>query len=114
MDVGARNGTAGQDGRIGRYVRMIALPGQGRALARTLLRFADGLRDTDGCELYLVNVSADDPDTIWITEVWTNDEASTRALSGDVGDVEIGELLELLAEPPELVDLTPLGGTGLP
>lgn len=101
-------------GRVGRYVRMVAQPGQGGALADTLLRVADGLRDAPGCELYLVNAAADEDDTVWVTEVWTDEAASDRALSGELGEVGIGEVLALLAGPPELVELTPLGGAGLP
>ncbi|MBW0114208.1 putative quinol monooxygenase [Pseudonocardia abyssalis] len=101
-------------GRVGRYVRMVAQPGQGAALADTLLRVADGLRDAPGCELYVINASPDEDDTVWVTEVWADEEASDRALSGELGEVGIGDVLELLAGPPELVDLTPLGGAGLP
>ncbi|QJY44523.1 putative quinol monooxygenase [Pseudonocardia broussonetiae] len=103
-----------RSGRVGRYVRMEAQPGQGEALATTLLRVADGLRGAAGCELYLINASADEPDVVWVTEVWADEEASDRALSGELGEVGIGDVLELLAGPPELVDLTPLGGAGLP
>jgi quinol monooxygenase YgiN len=106
-------GPAGSSNRIGRYVRMVAQPGQGGALAATLLRVAEGLRGAPGCELYVINASPDEPDTVWVTEVWSDEAASDRALSSDLGDVGIGEVLELLAGPPELVDLTPLGGPGL-
>ncbi|MGH3612851.1 MAG: putative quinol monooxygenase [Pseudonocardia sp.] len=107
-------GDAGRTGRVGRYVRMVAQPGRGAALADTLLRVADGLRGTPGCELYLVNVSADETDTVWVTEVWANEAASDEALARDLGEVGIGDVVKLLAGPPELVDLTPLGGAGLP
>lgn len=100
-------------GRVGRYVRMVAQPGRGKALADTLLRVADGLRGAPGCELYVINASADESDTVWVTEVWADEAASDRALSSELGEVGIGEVLELLAGPPELVDLTPLGGAGL-
>lgn len=102
-----------RSGRIGRYVRMVAQPGQGPALADTLLRVAEGLRDAPGCELYVVNVSADEDDTVWVTEVWADEAASDQALSSDLGGADIGDVLGLLAGPPELVDLTPLGGRGL-
>ena len=102
------------DGRIGRYVRMVAVPGKGSVLAGALLRVAEGLRDTPGCELYVVNLTADEPDVVWVTEIWADEEASDRALSGDLGEVGIGQVVELLAGPPELVELTPLGGPGLP
>jgi quinol monooxygenase YgiN len=99
--------------RIGRYVRMVAQPGQGGALAGVLLDVAVSLRTAPGCELYVVNRSADEPDTVWVTEVWSNADASDRALSDDLGQAGIGDVLGLLAGPPELVDLRPLGGIGL-
>jgi quinol monooxygenase YgiN len=104
----------GDTGRIGRYVRMVAQPGQGAALADLLLRVAEGLRATPGCELYLINATPDEPDTVWVTEMWADAAASDRALSADLGEVGIGEVMALLAGPPELVDLRPLGGPGLP
>jgi Uncharacterized conserved protein len=114
MSAEGETADAGRQGRVGRYVRMVAQPGQGAALAETLMRVADGMRGAPGCELYVINASADEADTIWVTEVWADEAASDKALSSDLGQVGIGDVLELLAGPPELVDLTPLGGAGLP
>jgi quinol monooxygenase YgiN len=105
---------AGRGERIGRYVRMVAQPGQGSELAAVMLRVADSLRATAGCELYVVNRSADEDDTIWITEVWADKAVSDEALSSDLGEVGISQVLALLAGPPELVELVPVGGPGLP
>jgi quinol monooxygenase YgiN len=93
---------------------MEALPGKGSVLAGKLLTVAEGMRAAPGCELYVVNLSADEPDIVWVTEVWSDEAASDRALSGDLGEAGIGDVIALLAGPPELVDLTPLGGPGLP
>jgi quinol monooxygenase YgiN len=82
-------------------------------LANALLRIAEALRASPGCELYVVNLSADEPDTVWVTEIWADEASSDRALSGELGEVGIGEVVELLAGPPELVELSPLGGHGL-
>ena len=101
-------------GRIGRYVRMVARPGQGSVLAGKLLTVAEELRDAPGCEMYVINFSADEPDAVWVTEVWSDRAAADRALSQDLGSVGIDEVMALLAGPPELVELTPLGGPGLP
>jgi quinol monooxygenase YgiN len=92
---------------------MVAQPGKGSVLANTLLRVAEGLRESPGCELYVINLSADEPDTVWVTEIWSDEDASDRALSGDLGEVGIGQVIGLLAGPPELVELSPLGGPGL-
>jgi quinol monooxygenase YgiN len=104
--------TQGGD-RIGRYVRMVAQPGQGRALAEQLLRVADGMRDAPGCELYIVNRAPDEAETVWVTEVWSSEAASDAALSRDLGQAGIGEVLALLAGAPEFIELAPLGGPGL-
>jgi quinol monooxygenase YgiN len=109
----ARMAAGQESARVGRYVRMVAQPGCGPALADTLLQVAVGLREAPGCELYLINESADEPDTVWITEVWTDEAASDAALGGRLGEAGIGAVLDLLAGPPELVDLRPLGGAGL-
>jgi quinol monooxygenase YgiN len=99
--------------RIARYVRMLARPGRRDALAATLLRVANRLREDPGCELYLINTADDDPDAVWITELWTDRASSDRALGGPLGQAEIGSVVELLAGPPDLVELRPLGGAGL-
>lgn len=109
----AYRGRVTAQGRVGRYVRMVARSGRGADLADALLRVADGLRAAPGCEVYVVNAVPDEPDTVWITEVWADAAASDAALSRDLGEVGLNDVVALLAEPPELLTLSPLGGPGL-
>lgn len=100
---------------VGRYVKFTAQPGRGDELARLLLRAADSLRETPGCELYVINRSATDPDVVWVTELWLNQEAldaSLEQLSTEAGKAQIAEVTTLLAQPPEQFELEPLGGVG--
>jgi quinol monooxygenase YgiN len=102
---------------VARYVKMTAQPGQGEALAAAMLRVADSLTDTPGCDLYLVNRSADAPDEVWVTELWRSQDAvdtSLRELQTEAGRVQLDEVMGLLAGPPQRTDLTPLGGVGAP
>ena len=46
---------------VGRYVKFTAQPGRGDELAELLLGAADSLRDTAGCELYLINRARTSP-----------------------------------------------------
>jgi quinol monooxygenase YgiN len=100
--------------RIGRYVRMEALPGQGAALAETLLRVAANIGRSPACEMYVVNRSADEPDVVWVTEIWRDEAGADAALGGELGEAGIGDLMDLLAGPPDLIEVLPLGGPGLP
>jgi quinol monooxygenase YgiN len=102
---------------VARYVKMSARPGQGEALAAKMLGVAESLADTPGCDLYLVSRGAEAPDDVWITELWQSQEvvdASLRELGTETGQAQLGEVMSLLAGPPQRTDLTPLGGVGAP
>jgi len=103
-----------EEPRIGRYVRMAARPGEGAALADALLHIADNMRRAHGCQMYLVNMAADEPDIVWVTELWSDIMSSDLALGGDLGQDGIQDVVAHLAEPPELISLRPLGGVGYP
>jgi quinol monooxygenase YgiN/mannose-6-phosphate isomerase-like protein (cupin superfamily) len=94
---------------------MKARPGHGDALAEVMLRVADGLRSTAGCELYVINRAPSDPDAVWVTEIWASQEAvdaSLKELESDEGKAQLAEVMALLDGPPERTDLEPLGGVG--
>ncbi len=102
---------------VGRYVKFAALPGRGEEVANLLLRAADSLREAPGCELYVINRSAVNPDEVWVTELWMDQEsldASLEQLRSDEGRAQIAEVMALLDPntPPERIDLEPLGGIG--
>jgi len=100
---------------IGRYMKFTALPGRGDELAQLLLRAANSLLDTPGCELYVINRSPTDPDVVWVTELWLSQdalEASLDELRAGDAQAQVAELQALLAGPPERIDVEPLGGVG--
>jgi quinol monooxygenase YgiN/mannose-6-phosphate isomerase-like protein (cupin superfamily) len=102
--------------KIARYGRAQAKPGQGGALADLLLTVADSLRATPGCELYMINQAVDDPDTIWITEQWSDEAAMKAALAAAAEDGPKPADALALVEPGQwqMTELKPLGGVGVP
>ena len=101
--------------RVGRYAKFTAKPGQADALAERMLGVAEGLRAVPGCELYVINRAADDPETIWVTEIWRSQEELDASLQTEEAKASIPEVLALVQEGSfERVDVTPLGGVGLP
>jgi quinol monooxygenase YgiN/mannose-6-phosphate isomerase-like protein (cupin superfamily) len=101
--------------RVGRYVKCTAKPGHGDALAERLLGVAEGLRALAGCELYVINRATDDPDTIWVTEVWRSQEELDASLETEEARAAIPEVMALVQEGSfERIEVTPLGGVGLP
>jgi quinol monooxygenase YgiN/mannose-6-phosphate isomerase-like protein (cupin superfamily) len=98
--------------KIGRYSKAIAKPGQADALAERLLQVAEAMREVPGCELYIVNRAVDDPNAVWVTEVW----ASQADIDASLEAAEKEQIREVLAMTDgfERIDLSPLGGAGLP
>jgi quinol monooxygenase YgiN len=99
---------------VGRIVKLTAREGQGEALAEAMLRAAVGLERTPGCEQYVINRSVSEPDVIWITERWLDQNAldgSLEALNTEAGKAQVAEVMALVASS-ERVDVEPLGGVG--
>jgi len=94
------------------YGKLIAHPGKRDELAGILLEAADMLSDNADCELYIVNVSDNDPNAVWVTELWSSAEAHAASLQGaDTSELlQRGRKLIAGAEP---LKLQPLGGKGL-
>ena len=100
---------------VGRVVKLIAHPGQGQQLAQELLHVAAELEGTPGCELYVINRSREEPDAVWVTELWLSQEAlddSLKVLQTEEGKARAQKVMGLLDGPAERTDLVPLGGVG--
>jgi quinol monooxygenase YgiN len=97
--------------KVARYGRMTVQPGRGADAAALLLEAADELRSDDGCELYLVNRQADDPDVIWVTELWRSQADLDASIARIRGSDRVAEVMALVANA-EMVELDLLGGKG--
>jgi quinol monooxygenase YgiN/mannose-6-phosphate isomerase-like protein (cupin superfamily) len=97
---------------IGRYAKVTAKPDAGDALAAVMLRVAETLADAPGCELYIINRSVSDADTIWVTEMWRSLDDLDAALQLERSRALMPEVMELVDGAVERIDLEPLGGVG--
>lgn len=96
----------------GAHNQFTAQPGGGENLVAILLTAAEGLRSNDACLLYLVSRSPEDPDIVWVTEVWTDKAAHDASLSDEGTREAIGRAMPLIAGIRG-TELRPVGGKGL-
>ena len=87
-----------------------AIPGQRDALARILL---DGISGMPGCRSYVVAHDVDDPNSLWITEVWDTQESHAASLSLESVRNAIAKGRPLIASFDSRVTTEPIGGHGL-
>ena len=92
---------------------MKAHPGQRDVLLGLLLEAADVVAGMPGCEVWIVNTMPDDPDAIWVTEVWRSEADHAASLTGDAVRAIIARARPLIAEPGDRFRLEPVGGKGL-
>ena len=97
----------------GCYVKFTAQPGQRDTLVEHLLRAAAAVERAAGCELYIINTSPTEPETVWVTEVWRSQEEHDASLTGADARQAIQQVIPLLAGSPEKIDLLPIGGKGI-
>ena len=83
------------------YGRMTALPGRRDELITVLL---DGLRaggENSGLLNYSINAAFDEPDTIWLTQLWIDKETHDAVTRSEPVAAATRRLAPLLARQPE-------------
>lgn len=99
-----------QTSPVTRTVTFRARAGHGQALTGRLLHAAALVAEAPGCELWLVHRDQDDTDTIRVSEMWAGRKQRDDALGLPGVRENAAEVMQLLAEPPEVVDGQSLGG----
>ena len=91
--------------------RIDAVPGRRDELIDILL---DGTSGMPGCLLYVVSRDAEEPDALWVTEVWARKEDHEASLAWPSVQEAIGRGRALIAGFSQRVEVDPVGGHGLP
>lgn len=94
-------------GLIGNFV---AVAGQRDALVALLLDCTD---DMPGCLSYVVATDPKQADTVWITEVWTDEASHKASLALPAVQAAIKQAMPLIASFGEGTQTVPAGGYGL-
>jgi len=97
--------------QVARYAKVTAKPGKGKELAEILLGAAGDLGDDPGCQLYLVSTEADDPDHLWVTELWADQASLDASLQSLQGDDDVARAMSLV-DAWQMIELDLLGGKG--
>lgn len=93
----------------GLITRLTAVPGRRDELALMLL---DPEIGRAGCHSYVVAFEPTDPDAVWVSEVWMNEDAH-RAMLDDANREKLRRALGLIATFGDTVFTRPIGGVGL-
>jgi quinol monooxygenase YgiN len=90
--------------------RLTTKPGRRDRVVEILLESGKLFDDNLACRLYLVAESADDPNVIWVADLWTSEEEHTDALKAPEMQPFVEECMPLLKGMPEQIRVLPVGG----
>jgi len=109
-------GDTAADGRTSlRHAGADRRPARPRRRARGApVEAAAGLEANPGCLLYAVSRAAGDPDSIWVTEAWTDRAAHAASLEDPAAQELITRARPLIASFADRAELRPEGVKGLP
>ncbi|MBY8854866.1 antibiotic biosynthesis monooxygenase [Nocardia sp. CA2R105] len=80
--------------------RMTALPGRREEVIALIKESARAGGEDSGLLTYSINTALDDPDSVWVTELWTDKEAHDTTTRSEPVRMVTERFLELLAEQP--------------
>jgi quinol monooxygenase YgiN len=94
--------------------KLTAKPGKRGQVIDILIESGELFDDNPACVLYLVSESADDPNLVWVVDLWTSQEAHAEALKAPELRPYVEKALPLLEGMPEQIEVRPVGGRGVP
>lgn len=98
--------------RYGLHSKLTAKPGERDKLVATLLQAATHLKENPDCIQYLIGTT-DEPDTVWVSEVWITKEAHDASLQIENLRNTLRQGFPLILATPVSDVFVPVGGKGL-
>ena len=100
--------------KYGLHGKLTALAGKADQLATILLQASELVATAKGCHLYLVSKDKDQPNEVWITEIWDSKADHDASLKMDAVRALIAQAIPLIDGKPEKgQELEILGGIGV-
>lgn len=98
---------------FGLFGKLTAHEGKRDALVEKMMKAAELMASVPGCLLYVVGTSPAEPDAVFITELWKDEDSHGASLSMAGVRNLIVETMPLLAAKPEGTKVTTVGGKGI-
>lgn len=100
--------------KYGLISKLTASEGNLSSLTLILMEASKLVSETKGCHQYLVSHDPENPNDIWIMEVWDSLEDHDNSLKDENVKALIGKAMPFLGAPPEKIkELQVQGGFGL-
>lgn len=82
-------------------------------MVNILLEAAESMRNLNECEIYLVNISDNEPNSVYVYEVWSNEGAHQASLTLEATQTLIQRAKPIITGMEKISTLQMIGGKGI-
>ncbi|TCN26518.1 putative quinol monooxygenase [Mesobacillus foraminis] len=100
-------------GKFGLFGKFTVKEGERGTLVDILLEAAESMENLDECEIYLVSTSEGEPNTVYVYEVWSNEDAHQASLTLEVTQTLIQRAKPIITGMERINTLIARGGKGI-
>ncbi|MBS4176991.1 putative quinol monooxygenase [Lederbergia citrea] len=95
------------------FNKFMVQEGQKEKMVDILLEAAESMKNLDECEIYLVNISENEPSSVYVYEVWANEDAHQASLSLEATQTLISRAKPIITGMEKIITLITKGGKGI-
>ncbi|MCK1992323.1 antibiotic biosynthesis monooxygenase [Peribacillus muralis] len=87
--------------------------GERDSMVGILLEAAESMKSLNECEIYLVNVSENEPNSVYVYEVWSSENAHQASLTLEATQTLIQRAKPIITGMERISTLKAMGGKGI-
>ncbi|MFD9627360.1 putative quinol monooxygenase [Peribacillus muralis] len=87
--------------------------GERDSMVGILLEAAESMKSLNECEIYLVNVSENEPNSVYVYEVWSSENAHQASLTLEATQTLIQRAKPIITGMERINTLKAMGGKGI-
>ncbi|KKK40005.1 antibiotic biosynthesis monooxygenase [Mesobacillus campisalis] len=95
------------------FNKFMVQEGEKEKMVDILLEAAESMKNLDECEIYLVNISENEPSSVYVYEVWTNEDAHQASLSLETTQTLISRAKPIITGMEKISTFITKGGKGI-
>ena len=95
------------------YGKFTVQDGERDTMVEILLEAAESMANFEECEIYLVNINETEPDSVYVYEVWSSEEAHQASLSLEFTQKLIQRAKPIITGMDRVSTLKTMGGKGV-
>lgn len=93
--------------------KFIVQEGKNEEMVDILLEAAESMKNLDECEIYLVNIAENEPSSVYVYEVWTDESSHEASLGLEVTQKLISRAKPIITAMERVSTLKTKGGKGI-